>query len=293
MAQAETVVSASKHEDELEAILEDEQSGQSQDQERGRSTIQFPYLDLDDAVAIATGVHAVGGNSCQVDQLAAHLQQKADAPKFRQKLGTSKMFGLVTYGQGNVALTPLGKSICDPQQVQVAKAEAFLKIPLYEAVYEQFKGGNLPPLAGLETAMERLGVAPKQKRNARLAFQRSANQAGYFSYGQNRLVKPSIKGSSGAAVALPETPNGIHKPADSETGKNHHNNGGDGGGDGTGGGLHPLIEGLIKSLPKAGSDWTIEKRAKWLRAASQNFDLIYPDTGEDFIEVKIQRGSAQ
>ncbi len=31
--------------------------------ERGRSTISFPYNDLDDAVSVAKAVHAVGGTS--------------------------------------------------------------------------------------------------------------------------------------------------------------------------------------------------------------------------------------
>jgi hypothetical protein len=270
-------------------VLEDEeteQAGQAQE-ERGRSTIQFPYMDLDDAVDIAVGVHTAGGNSCPIENLAAELNfEKTDAPKFRQKLVTSKMFGLISYGQGTVALTALGKSICDPQQTKAARAEAFLKVPLYYAVYEQFKGNNLPPMAGLETAMETLGVAPKQKRNARLAFQRSANQAGYFGYGPNRLVKPS---TNGIATGIQESTTSQKSP-DSVVEKNA--NGGGGNGDG-GGPLHPLIDGLIRSLPKAGDIWPIEKRAKWLRAASQNFDLIYPDTGDDSIEVKIQRGSPQ
>ena len=269
-----------------EEAAEDTPAGQ----ERGKSTIQFPYLDLEDAIAIATGVHTVGGNSCQMDQLAAHLQQKADAPKFRQKLGTSKMFGLITFGQGTVALTPLGKSICDPQQMTAAKAEAFLKIPLYDAVYEQFKGGNLPPMAGLETAMETLGVAPKQKRNARLAFQRSATQAGYFSFGPTRLVKPSIKGVNGSPAPSPD----IVNPAQplSATQKPNEKLGGGNGGDG--GSLNPFIEGLIKILPPEKSPWPLEKRVKWLQTASNMLDLVYEgNDGTCVIEIKMRKESTQ
>ncbi len=266
-----------------------EQGEQGGEQERGRSTIQFPYLDLNEAVRIAKGVHTEGGNSCQVDQLAARLQEKTDAPKFRQKLGTSKMFGLITFGAGSVALTPLGIRVNDPQQEAAAKAEAFLLVPLYKQVYEQFKGGNLPPLTGLENAMGNMGVAPKQKANARQVFFRSATQAGFFTHGTNRLVPPSVKGNGSAGSSSDVVPPPvIPKPPETPAGKN-----GGGGGDGGGGELHPLIEGLIRSLPKEGEDWPIDKRAKWLRAAAQNFDLIYPDTGSDSIEIKIQRGTTQ
>jgi len=198
------------------------------------------------------------------------------------------MFGFITYGAGTVALTPLGIRINDPQQETAAKAEAFLLIPLYRQIYEQFKGGNLPPITGLENAMVNIGVAPKQKSNARQVFFRSATQAGFFTHGTSRLVPPSVKGSASVGSSADVTPPPvIPKSPEAQAGKN-------GGGDGGGGGeLHPLIEGLIKSLPKEGENWPIEKRAKWLRAASQNFDLIYPDTGDDSIEIKIQRGTTQ
>ena len=84
----------------------------------------------------------------------------------------------------------------------------------------------------------------------------------------------------------------------SSLGENERNKQGGNGNGGDGGGgdadLHPLINGLIKSLPTDVKEpWTIEKRAKWLRAAAQNFDLIYPDTGDDYIDIKIQRGTAR
>src|SRR6185312_10276412 len=134
---------------------EPEESGQ------GRSSIKFPYLDLDDAVEVAKGVHHAGGTSCQRDQLAAQLGQAATGGGFNLRLITAKMFGLITYDRGTVSLYPLGQKIVDPDKEKAARAEAFLNIPLYRAIYEQFKGTTLPPNAGLEGAMENLGVAPK------------------------------------------------------------------------------------------------------------------------------------
>ncbi|HLH17621.1 MAG TPA: hypothetical protein VKX45_10390 [Bryobacteraceae bacterium] len=278
---------------ELEAVMaeqavEEQAVATEQPQEkRDKSTIQFAYLDLDDAVAIASGVHAAGGTSCQMDQLAAQLNVKADTGSFRLRLGTARIFGFITFSGGTVTLTNLGVRVCDPQQEAVARGEAFLNVPLYRQIYEQFKGGILPNQQGLESAMANLGVAPKQKTVARQVFARSAQQAGFFQYGNNRLVPPR-----GVAVGVPASadPAAPPIPTEGQGDKAPVKGGGDDGGSGDSP-LHPLIRGLIKSLPPEGQDWPIEKRAKWLRAAAQNFDLIYPDTGMDSIEIRVQKGS--
>ena len=48
----------------------------------------------------------------------------------------------------------------------------------------------LPPAAALEREMGQLGVASKQTGKARQAFERSAEQAGFFAHGADRLVMP-------------------------------------------------------------------------------------------------------
>jgi hypothetical protein len=37
----------------------------------------------------------------------------------------------------------------------------------------------------------------------------------------------------------------------------------------------PLIQALVKRLPKPDSAWSLEDRAKWLRAAAIIFNLVY------------------
>src|ERR1700677_1479494 len=135
--------------------------------ERERSTISFPYNDLDDAVNVAKGVHTVGGSSCQWDQLAAQLGQTSTSGTFRLRMLAAKIFGVLTYEKNLVTLTPIGTRICDSKQEQSARAEAFLAVPLYNKVYEQFKGNSLPPTSGLEVAMVTMGVSQKQKERAR------------------------------------------------------------------------------------------------------------------------------
>jgi hypothetical protein len=57
-------------------------------------------------------------------------------------------------------------------------------------------------------------------------------------------------------------------------------------GSGGGGQYHPFIQGLLQTLPEAGTVWTIEGRAAWLKAAAQNFTLMYQ--GEGSIDVQIK-----
>jgi hypothetical protein len=245
------------------------------DGKRERSTIKFPYGDLSDAVDVTQGVHKEFGTSCQWEQLAAQLKLAADGGGFRQKMLTAKLFGVVDYSQRKVTLTALGSRLCDPKQEKAAKADAFLTVPLYRAVYEKFKGNILPPANALESEMAGMGVAEKQADKARQYFQRSAEQAGFFWSGSDRLVMPANKpnGESG----LVDPPKDIKKDS-------RQSGGGD---DGSGIECDPAIKGLIKRLPPPDSDWSLEKQVKWLLAVATAFDVIYP-RADDGRSLKIE-----
>jgi hypothetical protein len=268
---------ATAKQEEQETILE------AQDAEGGRdrSTIGFPYQDLDEAVTVAKGVHTVGGSACQWDQLAAHFQQAANGGGFRMRVLTAKLFGLLNYDRGTVTLTALGMRICDPQQEASARVDAFLTIPLYKAIYDQFKGATLPSTSGLETAIGNLGVAPKQKGKARQVFQRSAQEAGFFSYGPDRLVMPSIKASTKSEVLDEEEVEDKDEKEKPEKPEKKR--------------LHPLIEGLIQKLPEAETQWDLQGRRKWLLAALNIFDLMYTDSDESkgSLKIEVEKGSAK
>jgi hypothetical protein len=247
-----------------------------QKQERERSTIEFPYLSLDIAIEIAKGVHATGGTQSRLEQVAAHLGESANGGAFRNKLVTSKLFGLTSHSGNTITLSPLGARVVDPAREQTARAEAFLNVPLYKAIYERFLNGTLPPQQGLESAMVTLGVANKQKERARQAFQRSAKEAGFFAYGSTKLVYPA-----GAAD--------VKSVKVDEDEKAKDRNGGNGGGNDGGNGEdhHPLIEGLIKALPKSGSPWPLSARKKWLQAAAMNFDYVYGGSNDSDGSIKV------
>jgi hypothetical protein len=249
--------------------------------ERERSTIEFPYLDLNDAVEVAQKVHSAGGTNCLIEQLAGQLKLQANGGGFRLRLQTARIFGLVTYDRSTITLTPIGHKVCDGGQEAAGKAEAFLEVPLYNRIYENFKGVILPGNAGLENAMGSLGVAPKQKGKARQVFQRSAQQAGFFAHGADRLVMPSLR------------PEGIsNKGNEQKNEKPDKSNKNGGGGSGGGGQYDPLIEGLLNRLPAPDSPWSMVERRKWLQTAAMNFEMLYPDDTGTEIRVEIKKDSA-
>jgi hypothetical protein len=252
-------------------------------QEREQSRILFPYQSLNEAVAVAKAIHEVQGSSCTLEQLAAHLGQSPTSSSFRLRISTAKIFGLVTYSQGTISLTRTGTQICDPQQEAAARVDAFLAVPLYKAVYDQFKSATLPPTSGFEAALVSLGVAQKQKERSRQVLQRSAQEAGFFQYGSERLVLPPIKASAAvtpvvAPASEPEPEKKKAKDADEDEE------------------LHPFIKGLLKKLPPPDSEWPNDKRAKWLQAAVNIFDLMYTESEDDSkrtITIGFQKDSAK
>lgn len=234
---------------------------------RQRSTIGFPYMDLDDAIDVARAIYGnVGQGDCDEDQLAAWLSLSPKSSGFRVRLATARMFGVIeSSASGALKVTALGRQIGDPNQVRAAKVAAFLNVPLYRAVFEKYKGDVLPPAAAFERDIMGIGVAEKQKGRARQVFERAAEQAGFFEKGKNRLVKPGI-----AEVEPP--------PVDEKE------KGGGSGSESDIGDLHPFIQGLLKTLPKPETEWKATDRAKWLQTAANIFDLIYK--GDGGIEVK-------
>lgn len=253
----------------------------SEERTNERSTIAFPYADLDTAVEVARALYArAGRGSCELDGLAAELNQTVSGA-FRLKTGSAKIFGLTDKeGRDAARLTQLGIRVVSPDEERAARVEAFLNVPLYSAIFERYRGGLLPPAKALEREMVTLGVSPKVADRARQAFERSARQSGFFESGDNRLVRPRVESNGqGAALAetLPERGRSDGENLQEKPSKNNVK-------DDVSLAFHPFIEGLLKTLPETGSLWTIKDRAKWLKLAANAFDLIYEGDGE--IEIR-------
>ena len=253
---------------------------------RIQSSISFPYLDLDSAVEVAKAIYSRGGlGGCTFDELAAEMGQTLSGA-FRLKTGTAKIFDLTERdGKSGVKLTDLGRQIVQPETERAARSESFMRVPLYAAVYEKYKGHLLPPMKALEREMQALGVSSKQTDKARQAFERSARQAGFFESGEDRLVRPRAElpgnRSEDATASTAQT-----KPVSDSQQRGSGSGGGNGGGS-----LHPFIRGLLDTLPEPGTEWNAQARADWLETAASVFKLIYTAKDADSVIVSVRNVS--
>jgi hypothetical protein len=240
---------------------------------RERSKIGFPYMDLESAVALATAIHAnVGSGECDDPQLAAWSKQSAKASTFRVQVYAARTFGLLENDGGKHKLTKLGRMIVDPNQAREGRAQAFLAVPLFKAIYEKYKGGVIPPPAALERDIVTLGVSDKQKGRARQVFEKSADESGFFEHGKDRLVMPGVPS---------------HEPTADE-GKVKNGNGGDrGGGDAGKLKLDPLLIELLRKIPAPDNGWPAPQRIRWFKTFAMNVSQIYDVDGEP-VEIEIK-----
>jgi hypothetical protein len=262
------------------------------------SSIGFPYMSLDTGIAVARAVLNAGGVPLSREQLAGVMGSSSGSGTFLIKIATARIFGLINYAQGKYELTNLGFSIVDSDEKRqrTAFAESFLIVPLYRRVYEEFKGKQLPPRPhGLVQAFVKFGVAPKQANYARLAFDKSAMQAGFFAAGPDRLIEPIIGsgkvGLTGTSSAMATGRAGLQADRNWPTAEENNSDGENGRGAVESSApetrrLHPFIQGLLDSLPGPDTNWTVDGRAKWLQAAANIFDLMYKGSGEIHITVK-------
>jgi hypothetical protein len=247
-----------------------------------RSSIAFPYMDLEEAYALALAVHSnVGTGECAPDQLAAWIKQSPTSSAFRLRLSAGRLFGLLeTDRPDSIRLTEIGRLIVDAKREREARARAFLSVPLYRAVYDKFKGGVVPPGAARERELVALGVASTLKDRARAVLERSAEQAGFFEHGKDRLVAPGIAPPDDASVDQNQD-----TVADVTVG-----NGGGGGGrdDGPGLNLDPLLIALLQKIPSKDEGWPENKRLRWFRAFAMNVSQVFDEDMENPVELKIE-----
>lgn len=260
--------------------LEDELSEEGRT--RQRSTIAFPYSDSESATQVAAAIHGnVGHGTCSTAQLAPWMDQSAKSSGFRTQLAAARLFGLIdSDGPESYRLTPLGIRVVDPAQTRVAKAEAFLKVPLFAALFEKYKAGVIPPSAALEREIAGLGVSEKQKARARQVFESSAQQCGFRDHGANRLVMPAVMVPPPAASNTGSVDNG------GGSGSGGRGGGGNGGGPTVGMDLDPLLIALLQKIPPQGDPWPKERRLRWFKTFAMNVSQVY-DGEDDPVELNI------
>jgi hypothetical protein len=258
---------------------------------RAQSSISFPYQDLESAISVARAIYNAGGVALSRDQLAGVMNLAVASGNFVLKMAAARMFGVVATEGGKYALSPLGFEILDKDEKRQrkARAEAFLSVPLYKRVYDEFRGKQLPPRPlGLENTFVQFGIVPKQKSTARLIFDKSATQAGFFPNGPDRLIEPIIGPMSTKPVPIEEAGESDGTPGRPIIGSTYI-----GGADNGAAGRHPFIQGLLDTLPAPQTNWTMEGRAKWLQAAANIFDLIYKGNGTITVSAKAEHAEGK
>lgn len=245
--------------------MQDVPEHSSEPRTRIRSTIAFPYGSLVEAEEVANILHDQFGYTCESDQLAASMGTTPNHGTFRVRIATTRIFGAIEVGRGSISLTDLGARLADATEVDQARIEAFLHVPLYAGLYEMFRGQRLPANKGLEHQIVQLGVSPKQAASARIAFQRSAEHAGFFAHGPERLVRPAVSMAPTVASA-PSDEVQIARKDDLRDASEPANDLQ---------GLHPLLVGLIRTIPREGESFSPKRQQQWLEAAKVNFALIF------------------
>lgn len=247
-----------------EQIIEELNADPQPDQKaaREKSEIKFPYTHLDDAIAIPRTVFDKAGQQADLMQLAIWLGHGSHTTgAFRTKTGAAVVFGLVTSEKGEIALTDLGSRIIDPELEALARVRAFLAVPLFKALYDKYRGRMLPGDTALESEIVSLGAAPKQKVRARQIFSKSAQQAGLFNSGKDRLILPAgISESMLTSDAQPAKQRESQTPAVIES-KIAAND--------------PRAGLLVSTLPSPENGFSAGERKQWHAMADAIFDQIF------------------
>jgi hypothetical protein len=227
---------------------------------RERSKIEFPYSDLNAALELArTLLVKTGGAPCEDTQLASWMNQTASGGTFRTRVYAARMFGLIDLAQGSISLSPLGREALDETNSGGALVDAFLRVPLFNKLYEAYKGYALPTAAAIERQIESLGVSKKQTDRARQTFTKSAITAGFIDAQTGRFTKPAV---------APGPPATDQRPVKSEV---------RGEGDGLDFKLDPLLVALLRKIPPKESGWPEDQRLRWFRTFAMNVSQVYDD----------------
>jgi hypothetical protein len=176
-----------------------------------------------------------GGGQATPDQMAAHLGYKGtNNGAYLTKMGATTLFGLVDKNGPVFVATPLAHRIISPtypHDQKKALVEAFLNVPLFKRIYDDFKGKELPPEFGMKNALRlQYGVTQTRVNEAYRSLMESADTAGFFETkngARTHLIMPLIQAVPGAAApAAPE-----EKPREEFGGGGSGNGGAGSGGD--------------------------------------------------------------
>ncbi len=241
-----------------------------------RSRTAYPYYNLADSIAVAEAVHTQGGGTCTRDQLATFLNYSTTkSGAFLTRVSAAKLFGLIETDKDAVVITDRARTIMAPvmpDDGNRAKVEAFLAVPLFSVVYDEFKGHTLPAEVGLKNLLRTQHQIVEDRVSPALrVLMESAEQAGFFkaSGDRSKLVKPILQRHSKSPTPKEKEPEPPAPPKGSGSG-----------GDDNPPGIHTAIVGLLREMPRSGTVWPVKQKERFMSAFRSTIDFIYPEDEE-------------
>jgi hypothetical protein len=244
-----------------------------------KSAVLHPYFDLKDSIEVAKAVHDRGGGQCARDLVAAALgYSTTKSGAFLSRLSAAKQFGLIRTNGDIVSTSEASVAILHPvmeSEEVSARRDAFLSVPLFQKVYERFKGGSLPQEAGLMNLFKsEFKISDERLKPAVRVMMASAEQAGFFiAGGRTRLIAPGgsqsvVPKSEPSKIELNEAPTDRAKTAPSSIPEGSAN-------------VHPALIAMLRELPRSGTEWPKAKKNLFMAAFRSIVDVVYPDPKEE------------
>ena len=231
----------------------------------------FPIVPLKDVIEMVTLIARNGGVR-GFDDIADDLGQVRSSGAFRGRTAAGRMYGAVETVGGELVLTELGRRMASPPTQAEALAEAFLNVELYEKLFHRYEpdGGRLPAIKLLDNDVALLGVLPQRAEKARQVFMRSAETAGYFRSGRDRLIRPTTGNGTSSFVAAPGSiasmPAQPPEPAEAP----HVSSA-----EAVSVGEHWLVKALVAELPPRDEPPTPAQLRRFMDAMRINLEIIY------------------
>lgn len=237
--------------------------------------ILHPYFDLNDSLAVAKVVHDRGGGQCARDLVAAALgYSTTKSGAFNSRISAAKQFGLVRVEGDIVSTTDKAITILHPVMdldATIGRRDAFLSVPIFQKVYEKFKGSSLPQESGLQNFFKsEFKISDERLKPAVRVMLASAEQAGFFAAaGNTRLIAPGgVQVAAGKLEPSKADSEGhadrskVSPPATISEGSSN---------------VHPALIAMLRELPRSGTEWPPAKKDRFMAAFRSIVDVVYPD----------------
>ncbi len=234
------------------------------------ANMSAPRYDLDSSLEVAQAIFDHGG-TVSGQTLAGLLKYGGtNNGAYLSRVGAAKAFGLIEGSSQALHVTDLAQNILQPIYAEASdayKLEAFLLVPLFNAVFSELEGKPLPEAAGLQNLLKnQYGVGDKQAPMAAARLRESAEQAGLFKVVPNRMIRPAsapLPRSTGVNLQDQDT---TDEPRQAERSA---------GPAPTPEKYPKLLEGVLEQLPPASAGWDEDGLSDWLDLAEMALRVIY------------------